>query len=131
MCMNKLNSSTMSKVWHKVNFLAKYSWFEIRVKAREPNLPYYLPIAGWEEGKMDFMLFTKALSDEMQNAKFKIWTQIAKSISDKNNRYTKMNTFLFYYQVQWFFIAPYLGVHIKKKFGDYGSSSASCSSLST
>ena len=54
------------------------------MKAKEPSLPYYLPITGGRiDGKMSL------IQNEPQTTLYSIWTLIADFISNVNNRYTK------------------------------------------
>ena len=56
-------------------------------KAKEFNLPYYLPIAG--ERIIGFIPFPRVLAlCEMQSASSRIWTRAAVSISHDNNHST-------------------------------------------
>ena len=56
-------------------------------KAKEPSLPYYLPIAG---GRIiGFIPFPRVLVlCEMQSVSSRIWTRVAVSISYDDNHYT-------------------------------------------
>ena len=56
-------------------------------KAEEPNLSYYLPIAG---GRIiGFIFFPRVLAlCEMQSASSRIWTRVPVSISYNDNHYT-------------------------------------------
>ena len=68
--------------------------------AKEHSLPYYLFIT---EGRRDwFMPSLRALAQsEIQTASSRIWTQIAYSISNDNNHYTKHTSsiFLFFFKL--------------------------------
>ena len=55
-------------------------------KIKEPNLPYYLPIAG--RSIIRYIFFPKVLVLwEIQQSSFRIWTQVIKSISYDNNHF--------------------------------------------
>ena len=57
------------------------------IKAEEPSLPYYLPIAGWRI--IGFIPFPRVLVlCEMQSVSSRIWTRVAMSISYDNNHNT-------------------------------------------
>ena len=95
MGMYSSNPSTMSRVWHKVNtfglnsvFLFLDAWLG---KAKRTRLPYYLPIAGDNWGRIDeFMSFPGAKAqNKMQSNSSRIWNWPADSISYKTNYYTK------------------------------------------
>ena len=85
------------RIWHKVNFFkrsltglnSEFSFSETSclTKAKEPSLPYYLPIAG---GRIiGFIPFPRVLVlCEMQSVSSRIWTCVAMSISYDDNHYT-------------------------------------------
>ena len=63
-----------------------------RLKAEEPTLPYYLPIAG---GRIiGFIPFPRVLVlCEMQSVLSRIWTRVAVSISYEDNHYSTGTSF--------------------------------------
>ena len=65
-----------------------FSYTSCLTEAKEPSLPYYLPITG---GRIiGFIPFPRVLVlCEMQSASFRIWTRIAVSIYYDDNHYTK------------------------------------------
>ena len=64
-----------------------FSWTSCLTKAEEPNLLYYLPIAG---GRIiGFIHFPRVLMlCEMQSVLSRIWTRVVESISYDDNHYT-------------------------------------------
>ena len=87
----------MSRVWHKVNFLADFDRLEFRVlfsstscytKVKEHSLSYYLCIAG---GRIiGFIPFPKVFVQcEIQTASSRFRTWVAMSIPYDDNHYTK------------------------------------------
>ena len=85
------------RIWHKVNDFKRsltglnsessFSYTSCFIKAEEPSLPYYLPIAG---GRIiGFIPFPRVLVlCEMQSVSSRIWTRVAVSISYDDNHYT-------------------------------------------
>ena len=77
--------------------LQVYNWFEFRysfslsdchTKTKEPNLNYYLSIAG--RRVVGFIPFPSVLAlSEIQTVSFRICTWLAKFISDHNNHYAR------------------------------------------
>ena len=43
------NPSAICRVWHMTNFFISFKQITAGLKAKEPSLPYYLPIAGEEK----------------------------------------------------------------------------------
>ena len=60
------------------------------VKAEEPNLSYYLPIAG--EKIIRFIHFPRVLACEMQAVSLRIWTCVTVSISYDVNHHITAHT---------------------------------------
>ena len=74
-----------------------FSWTSCLTKAEEPNLPYYLPIAG---GRIYGIIpFPRVLVlCEMQSVRSRIWTRVDVPISSDDNRYTTGNiSFIYIY----------------------------------
>ena len=85
----------MSRMRHKVNFKAEFSWFESRLfnlrsvsftKVKQCSSTHYLSISG---GKIiEFIPFPRVIGlCEMQIASFGIWTWVAVSISYDGNHF--------------------------------------------
>ena len=92
-------------IWHKVIFKRSltglksefsFSLTSCLTKAKEPSLPYYLPIAG---GRIiGFIPFPRVLVlCEMQSVSSRIWTRVAVFISYDDNHYTTGTSLEFYY----------------------------------
>ena len=93
LCICLLNSSTMSRMWHKVNFWAEYSWFEFRIFFLD-SLPHQGERTDW------FMPFSSALArSETQTALYGIWTRVVDSIFYDDYRYGKVRLFLNVYLI--------------------------------
>ena len=59
-------------------------------RAKEPSVPYYLPISG---GENRFMPFSSTLSwSKTQIAQFRIWSWVIDSISNDGNHCIKVQT---------------------------------------
>ena len=57
----------------------------MQLKAKEPNLPYYLLVEGITDG---FMFFLRKLTrNEMQTRSLRIWTRVADFISSDDKYY--------------------------------------------
>ena len=80
------------RIWHKVsltglNSVFFFSYTSCLSKAKEPSLPYYLPITGGRIfGSIPFPRVLVLC--EMQSVLSRVWSRVAVSISYDDNHYT-------------------------------------------
>ena len=88
---NANSSATDSRMWLKVNFKTKYSWFELRVFLPQDHLPYpgervqtaWLFTHSWTENNWD-LIFPKGIRAMWNAVSFRIWSRVAESFSNDN-----------------------------------------------
>ena len=74
------------------NSVFSFSQISCLTKAKEPSLPYYLPIAG--EKTDGFLFFQRSLAgSETQIVSSRIWTLVVNSIYSDNNHYAKPTSY--------------------------------------
>ena len=107
--------------WNSEYSFSETSWF---IKAEEPNLPYYLPVAG---GRIiGFIHFPMVLVlCEMQLVSSRIWTRVAVSISYDDNHYnTGTSKYLSKYYTKWSRLAVILSLLMQWR-GAFGETTQS------